>query len=1084
MAEHGGDVIDAIDDGDLLGAITSGAEALAGGARVFPSAEIVGSSADLVATGAEFVGSISSTVGAGVQVVGAIDGGDLVLALSSSFNLVSAGLDTANTGGQFANSTGSFTSGNTADQNVLDQAARGEITAEVKLELEDEFTHRVFSSATLNSFATYGDLAAEASILTAVGGAITDGDFVGAARHGVEFLDGETTDERMQLAVAAAGKGVAVAEIVESVYDGGAAPEGDQLFTALFELGAAAGAAFVGPRPAPPELTPLKTGAPDGSVLVDYDNDGVTDAILSNDAAGRGVVELDLDGDGDTDVSYTDTDGDGRGDIESGRLQLELDLAAEAEGFASVPPKRHIARPIVVQDLIRIPEHYSLSELAAAHGISTEALLAANPEITDPDHIVAGGELALPEGVAAVTLAPITLAPASQPLSDFQAAASLADNELDVALEDYVPEALARMAEIDTQLAELTAKQTELEQAAIDGDRLLDPSDVLDLNDQRAALAAERQELSRSLTSPELALRNGEPVLGLDNETLEGVVTEREPLMRDFASLREEILALDPSERKDRLPDVLALRDEIDQALQRGVEAQRIKNTASLESTDPDDSFPLGLLREEVIKMVEVGGGVTHVTTVESVGPSVEGRLEKPKGLLPRVEVGLLGTTLGLSSSRVSSFPGENGQTIVGQNTDATFGVAGAAVSVSAGIVDGGVTGGILRNSKLNIDRVETTPENAGDNGELPSIDDPTNLPPGTTATRIEFAQPKNDPGLFVVVDGTLGRGAGVNGEISADETPLDGTIEIVTNKEGPSTEVVTGEITNGSIVEVAIQAQGTAGIKAEGTAPGEMKLPVHGSASVYSNLGGVRETSTGDISLITTSQNDQNPAAINSQLEDGRLTVEPGGKVTATDGDYEFIQTILESGVGAKADVHFGSDKFPGNGSKLTLEGAFVDRIEITKVDEAHLILPTGADGSSSAIPDDAFPVSHTKGTIIRNDNEFTIRSEQHRLPGSPEIFRGGDRTTENSVSTSLGSVSGTNRELSELAKETLDSNPRLSGNEFLQAIAYGATAADAAVNTPNHPLTDLSHPSGQVTSGSEALVAQHRLQQLEEAE
>lgn len=309
VVEHGEDFIDAIDDGDLLGAITSGAGALANGARAFPSADTVGSTADLVATGAEFVGSGANTVNAGIEVVGAIKDGDAVRILSSSFNLISSGLDTVNKGGAFANSSSAFLAGNEANQSVIDRAANGEITGDGKREIEDEYTHRVFSSDTLNSFTTYGDLAADAAKVTNIGGAVIDGDYIGAAQLGVQFVGGETTDENTRLALAAADKGLAVAKIVEDVYKGGAVPDGDQIFNALFDLGAAAGAAFVGPREVAAAPDPVETVRADGSLLLDYDGDGIDDALVSEDG-----VQLDLDGDGEFDVAYADTDGDGRGD--------------------------------------------------------------------------------------------------------------------------------------------------------------------------------------------------------------------------------------------------------------------------------------------------------------------------------------------------------------------------------------------------------------------------------------------------------------------------------------------------------------------------------------------------------------------------------------------------------------------------------------------------------------------------------------------------------------------------------------------------------------------------------------------------
>ncbi len=306
--EHGEDFIDAVDDGDVLGAISSGAGALAKGASVFPGSETVGTTSNLIATGANFVSSGVETVNAGIQTYDAIQDGDALQILSSSFNLLSSGLDTIEQGGNFANSASAYLGGVTANQGVLDAAAVDEITGEARRELEDQFTHRVVSSDTLSSLSTFSGYAADAAQLTNISSAVLDGDLIGAAQQGVRFLGSEVGDESTQLALAAADKGLVVASIVESIYRGGAVPDGDDVFTALFELGAAAGAAFAGPTETA-TIDPRETVRADGSIAIDYDGDGIDDALVGSDG-----VLLDLDGDGEFDVAFDDTDGDGRGD--------------------------------------------------------------------------------------------------------------------------------------------------------------------------------------------------------------------------------------------------------------------------------------------------------------------------------------------------------------------------------------------------------------------------------------------------------------------------------------------------------------------------------------------------------------------------------------------------------------------------------------------------------------------------------------------------------------------------------------------------------------------------------------------------
>ena len=728
-------------------------------------------------------------------------------------------------------------------------------------------------------------------------------------------------------------------------------------------------------------------------------------------------------------------------------------------------------------------------------------------EIPKPDDWPSNLNDGFPDGPADVP-APGDQTDALPQSEDFLAAASLADSEFEVAVETYSAEAIDRVAEIEALVAELETQQSELELRAINGDQLVNPNEPLDLARESAQLVAERQQLLRSLESPELALRGGEPSLGLDSETLAGVVAEREPLVRDLNSLLEHSQTLHPIDRRELLPELLQRREEIDQVLERGIEEQRAKDAASLVNTASGNapggnaarsSFPTNILADEVQRLAENGEGPTEVVTVETGGPTTEGQLEKKRGKVRAFSAGLIDTDIDLDSDRVSSFPGEDGQTIVAQHTDATFGLTGATGSTRIGPIGVGGTAGVIHGTEIDIDRVETLPENVGPNGELPSVEDPTNLSEGTTATSINLTQPKDDLGTFGVGEAGYGIGKrkfgpveatlGANLEASADETPFEGTIESVTNDAGPLTTVTTGTIENGLIVELAGQVQAEGGIAASATPLGgdnDSILgskskgdngPIHGSGSVFANGGVVRETSTGDVSSITTTHDDRDGAAITNQVRDGNLNVAPGGTVTASEGDFVFTQTQLEGGAGGKAGVNVGSEKGPGTSSKLTFEAANADREEISNFEQQHLILPTGADGTSATIPDDAVVTGQTQGTAIRNDNEFTVRSEQHSLPGDPEIYSsdGGDGLSQNSVSTKQGSVSGTNSELAQLALRTLENNPDLEGNGFLEAIANGSTVAEAAVDNSNTPFT------GQVTEGSEALVAEQRLQQLQ---
>ena len=346
--EHGEDFIDAVEDGDVLAAVSSGAGALAKGASVFPGSETVGTTSNLIVTGANFVSSGAATVEAGIQTYDAIQDGDALQILSSSFNLLSSGLDTIEQGGNFANSASAYIGGVTANQGVIGAATGSEITGEARRELEDEFTHRVVSSETLSSLSTLSGHAAKAAQLTNISSAVIDGDLIGAAQQGVRFLIGsEIGDESTQLALAAADKGLAVAKIVENVYRGGAVPDGDDVFNALFELGAAAGAAFAGPGDRPPPIDPRETVQADGTVLIDYDGDGIDDALVTSDG-----VQLDLDGDGEFDVAYDDTDGDGLGDTRGADPTPVVDDELDLSHLRSLAPlDEMIINPLELLDL-------------------------------------------------------------------------------------------------------------------------------------------------------------------------------------------------------------------------------------------------------------------------------------------------------------------------------------------------------------------------------------------------------------------------------------------------------------------------------------------------------------------------------------------------------------------------------------------------------------------------------------------------------------------------------------------------------------------------------------------------------------
>ena len=130
---------------------------------------------------------------------------------------------------------------------------------------------------------------------------------------------------------------------------------------------------------------------------------------------------------------------------------------------------------------IEIADGDTLSQIAERHGVSVDDLLAANPDITDPNRIQAGQQLNLPEGVQPVgnaqqqkldDFANVTggtrgiEGPAGEPLlSPADGARSIADAEFGVAIEVYqrdfnqaldkeLTSVNEQIADIDRQLAE------------------------------------------------------------------------------------------------------------------------------------------------------------------------------------------------------------------------------------------------------------------------------------------------------------------------------------------------------------------------------------------------------------------------------------------------------------------------------------------------------------------------------------------------------------------------------------------------------------------------------------------------------
>ena len=122
----------------------------------------------------------------------------------------------------------------------------------------------------------------------------------------------------------------------------------------------------------------------------------------------------------------------------------------------------------------------TLSQIAERHGTTVEALMAANPEIADPNRIHAGQQLTLPEGVQPVVAdqqqrlqafadsqggpshmpsPPRPGMPGEQSISPTQGAAALADSEFGVAMEvferDFNQAVDSELSMIDQQIADI-----------------------------------------------------------------------------------------------------------------------------------------------------------------------------------------------------------------------------------------------------------------------------------------------------------------------------------------------------------------------------------------------------------------------------------------------------------------------------------------------------------------------------------------------------------------------------------------------------------------------------------------------------
>ncbi len=361
------DTIKAVREDNWLGALGSAFGAIGGAASVFKGAAVAGSTANLVKTGAEAAGKVIDTIDAGDKLIDAIDDGEIIDIVGSGFAFAGHAAKGVAAGSEFANSAsvGLGGAGDLVSDGLIESISH------VGGELSDLSQATVGTGLVIDGVRS-GDALLVADGLVTVGSSQVD------------------SESRLGGQLNVIGEGIDVAQIVDRVYQGGAVPDFATLATELTDVGIAAGTVPDAPTPAlPPNLQ-----------LVDLDGDGRGDGILLG-SDGDGNILIDQTGDGQPDAILRPASGPGQtangapvdsdGDLIPDHLDFEPTVAnngGDAGGISTI----EIGPPLTVG------AGQTLSEIAEDYGVSEDAILELNPDITDRHSIREGQNITLPPG--------------------------------------------------------------------------------------------------------------------------------------------------------------------------------------------------------------------------------------------------------------------------------------------------------------------------------------------------------------------------------------------------------------------------------------------------------------------------------------------------------------------------------------------------------------------------------------------------------------------------------------------------------------------------------------------------------------
>ena len=248
-------LIEAIEDGNALGIVASAFGIVGGAAGMVGSAAQVGSTANVIKTGANLGSNAIKAVDAGGDLIDAIDDGDMAGILGSGFAFIGAAAGAVSAGSEFANSVG----GALGDGTAADLGQLGKLEGSIPMAdgvLEGDLSHTIVSADTIDTINQVGKAAGQAQTVVTVGAAAIEGDAIGVAQGLVNL--GSTVvapDSALGTQLDVADKGLDVARIFETTYQTGAVPDYGQLFNSFTALGVAGANVRLADAPPPPSPT-------------------------------------------------------------------------------------------------------------------------------------------------------------------------------------------------------------------------------------------------------------------------------------------------------------------------------------------------------------------------------------------------------------------------------------------------------------------------------------------------------------------------------------------------------------------------------------------------------------------------------------------------------------------------------------------------------------------------------------------------------------------------------------------------------------------------------------------------------------